>query len=42
MNVVSEPKNQHSKHYDCVVLSLINVVYHPTKSDLSYDDWRMV
>ena len=25
INVVSEPENQHSKHYDCVVLDLINV-----------------
>ena len=41
-DVVSKPENRHSKHYDCVVLSLINVVHHPTKSDLSYDDWRMM
>ena len=42
INVISEPENRHSKHYDCVVLNLINVVYHLTKSDLSYDDYRMV
>ncbi len=42
INVTSEPENQHSKHYEYVVLNQINVVYHLTKLDLSYDDYMMM
>ena len=41
-NVVNDPQNQHSKNYICVVLNMLNVFYLVTKSDLSYDYYRML
>ena len=42
INVTSDPENQHSKDYYYVVLNLLDVFNHLTKSDLSYNDWRMM
>ena len=41
-SVVNDPENRYSKSCDCMILKLLDVFYHVTKSDLSYDEYRML
>ena len=41
-SVIDDPENQYSKSRDCMILKLLDAFYHVTKSDLSYDEYRML
>ena len=40
-SVIDNPENRYSKSCDCMILKLFDVFYHVTKSDLSYNKYRM-
>ena len=39
-SVIDNPENRYSKYCDCMILKLLDVFYHVSKSDLSYDKYR--
>jgi len=41
-NVIDDPENRYSKACDCMILKLLDAFHHVTKSDLSYDKYRML